>query len=182
MILIIDNGSSYISQLCNAVSEYELKRWSDTISMDGCDGVILSGRNKNDNEINVKNIGIVRYCYNNNIPLLGICYGAEILALALGGTIMKTDKVHGYYDIRINEKILVDKDVIRVFESHGYIISKIPQGFRSIAYSQNSKNEIIIKDNMIGVQFHPELTDDGLALIERFLMLVRKEYYSLARK
>src|SRR5439155_10572610 len=56
-----------------------------------CDKVILSGRRMNDREINIVNSRIIRQCFENNIPLLGICYGAEILALTLGGAIRKMD-------------------------------------------------------------------------------------------
>ena len=156
MILIVDNGSSYINQLCDSIIDYDLKRCDSITSIDGYNGVILSGRVKNDKSINVKNIEIVRYCYKNNIPLLGICYGSEILALALGGTIRRLkNRVHG--------------------ESHCYIISKVPHGFRSVAYSKNSKNEIITNGNIFGVQFHPELTDDGLILIENFLVIANRK-------
>src|SRR6266516_2129576 len=54
-----------------------------------CDKVILSGRRMNSREINIVNSNIIRQCFENNIPLLGICYGAEILALTLGGTVRK---------------------------------------------------------------------------------------------
>ena len=176
MILIVDNGSSYINQLCNSITDYDLKRCNSITSIDGYNGVILSGRVENDKSINVKNIEIVRYCYKNNIPLLGICYGSEILALALGGTIRRLkNRVHGYYNIMIEDNPLIDKDSMIVFESHSYIISKLPHGFRSIAYSKNSKNEVITNGNIFGVQFHPELTDDGLMLIENFLAMTNRK-------
>lgn len=176
MILIVDNGSSYINQLCNAIDGYELKRCNSIETIDGYDGVILSGRNKNDKNVNVKNIEIVRHCYKHNIPLLGICYGAEILALALGGTIRKLkNRIHGYYNITLDNNSLINRSIMRVFESHSYTIARLPQGFRSIAYSNDSRNEIITNDIIYGTQFHPELTDDGLMLIENFLMLVNRK-------
>lgn len=176
MILIVDNGSSYIKELCNAVGDYEVRRYNSITDINGYDGVILSGRAKNDKSTNVKNIGIVRYCYKHNIPLLGICYGAEILALALGGTIRRLEnRVHGFYNIKIENNPLIDKDRMLVFGSNSYIISTLPKGFRSVAYSSNSNNEIITENNIFGVQFHPELTEDGLALISNFLEIVKRK-------
>ncbi|RMF29645.1 MAG: glutamine amidotransferase, partial [Candidatus Nitrosothermus koennekii] len=132
--------------------------------------IILSGRVRNNKIVNVKNISIVRYCYLHNIPLLGICYGAEIIALALGGTIKRLDKkIHGLNDVIINDHKFIDKRRIRVFESHSYVISRLPKGFRSIGYSNNSRNEIITNGIIIGTQFHPELTEDGRELIANFL-------------
>ena len=49
----------------------------------------LSGRRKNDKKINEINSKVIKFCIKNNKKLLGICYGAEILALTLGGTIRK---------------------------------------------------------------------------------------------
>ena len=54
---------------------------------------ILSGRRKNEKMINKINSKIINHCVKNNVKLLGICYGAEILALTLGGTIRKTSFV-----------------------------------------------------------------------------------------
>ncbi len=176
MILIIDNGSSYIKELSNAIGiDYEQKKPFEIERVD-YDLVILSGRVKNDNNVNRENIKVIRYCYDKGIPLLGICYGAEILALALGGAIRRLDKrVEGYYRIAINKNHLIDKDSITVFKSHSYIITKLPSGFRSIGYSANSTNEIIIRDNMIGLQFHPEMSYDGRELLSNFIRLIKRK-------
>lgn len=171
--MLVDNGSSYIEELCESVGEYDLKRYDEVDSLD-YDAVILSGRVRNDKTMNVKNIEIVRRCYDMKIPLLGICYGAEITALALGGTIRRLDeKVYGMRSIYMLRNGLLDREEMRVFENHQYSISRIPPNFRSIAYSSTNKNEIITNSIIYATQFHPEMSDDGRALIKRFIDLSR---------
>ncbi len=70
---------------------YLHKRFSDVSREDlgQCDKVILSGRRKFSKEINAVNSSIIRCCDYNDKPLLGICYGAEIIALTLGGSIRR---------------------------------------------------------------------------------------------
>jgi GMP synthase (glutamine-hydrolysing) len=176
MILLVDNGSHYIKELSNTINvDHEVRKPYEVKELE-YDAVILSGRTKNDNITNRDNIKIVRHCNDNSIPLLGICYGAEILALALGGTIRRLEKrIEGYHEVIITKNPLIDKEKITVFKSHKYVISKLPEGFRSIGYSKNSNNEIIIRDNIIGLQFHPEMSNDGMELlsnlIERVLLL-----------
>ncbi len=170
MILLVDNGSLYIKELSSAINvEHEVRKPYEVKELE-YGAVILSGRTKNDNITNIENIKIVRHCNDNSIPLLGICYGAEILALALGGTIRRLEKrIEGYHEVIISKNPLIDKEKITVFKSHKYVISKLPEGFRSIGYSNNSNNEIIIRDNIIGLQFHPEMSNDGKELLSNLI-------------
>ena len=177
MILVIDNGSVYTSNILKAIDvDYTLKPYHADIDVARYNAIILSGRRSNDNAMNVINARIVRYCYNNSIPLLGICYGAEIMALALGGGIRRMkDKIHGMYEVIINShNPLIDKDRINVFESHSYYISRLPNRFRSIAYSSINENEIIMDYPLFGVQFHPEMSNDGKELISNFINLIKR--------
>ena len=70
--------------------EKQTPQYLNLNSLVNYDSFILSGRKKNEKRINEINSKIITYCIKNNIKLLGICYGAEILALTLGGTIRKT--------------------------------------------------------------------------------------------
>jgi GMP synthase (glutamine-hydrolysing) len=106
--------------------------------------------------------------------LLGICYGAEILSLTLGGTIRKlklTQKGNEIVKIK-RENSLITKE-IKVFESHGFEIAKLPDSLISIGESQNCKNEIIQYKgkSIFGTQFHPEMSSDGKGLIQNFCLL-----------
>lgn len=109
-----------------------------------------------------------------NKSLLGICYGAEILALTIGGTIRKMQTMQkGNSKIRtVHENPLCD-GTIEVYQSHNFEISQLEKSFTQIAKSESCNYEIIqYRDSKIfGTQFHPEMTQDGLGLIENFLLL-----------
>lgn len=123
------------------------------------------------NNVNSK---IIKHSIQEKKPLLGICYGAEILNLTLGGTIKKSNSIQkGSHEVIIFRKNVLCKDKIQVFESHNYEISKLGNSIECIAHSNSCSNEIInVKDsNVFGTQFHPEMTDDGKALIEKFCFL-----------
>ena len=136
-------------------------------SLQKYDSIILSGRRKNDKKINEVNSKIINFSIKNKKKLLGICYGAEILALTLGGTIRKTQSIQkGNEIIEILKDDLITKNSINVFERQ--IFSSSTKG-----KSNNCKYEIIKhKENLIfGTQFHPEMTPDGNNLIENFCSL-----------
>ncbi|GBL41547.1 GMP synthase [glutamine-hydrolyzing] [Nitrosarchaeum sp.] len=105
---------------------------------------------------------------------MGICYGAEILALTLGGTIRKLAfPQKGNEKIDIQRENLLSNDDLQVFESHGFEISKLPNILLVIGESKNCKFEIIQYDKkpIFGTQFHPEMSDDGKNLIQKFCSL-----------
>ncbi|GIT55705.1 MAG: hypothetical protein Ct9H300mP17_08640 [Candidatus Nitrosopelagicus sp.] len=85
--------------------------------------------------MNAKNSKIILHAVNEKKKLLGICYGAEILALALGGTIRKSSVIRGEQEIISRKKTLCDGKNI-VFESHSYEISKLGSSLDVIAESK----------------------------------------------
>ncbi len=95
MLLVVDNDSIYTKNLTdflnkkNIFFEKQNPQLLDLGSLENYDSVILSGRRTNEKKTNEINSKIVTYSIKNNMKLLGICYGAEILALTLGGTIRK---------------------------------------------------------------------------------------------
>ncbi|MGC1931276.1 MAG: gamma-glutamyl-gamma-aminobutyrate hydrolase family protein [Candidatus Nitrosopolaris sp.] len=142
------------------------------------DKVILSGRRMNNREINIVNSSIIRQCFENNIPLLGICYGAEILALTLGGTLRKMARpVQDTISITVsksNSLISAAKKTLLVYESHRYCVAKLPEGFESLASSLQCEHEVFShkEKKMFGTQFHPEKSGvDGLNILSKFLSI-----------
>lgn len=181
MLLVVDNMSSYWSDLIRCIdsigARHEVRRY-DRLDCDirDYDGIILSGRANNIKPMNVANMRLVRLAYENSKPLLGICYGAEIMALAFGGSIRRLgDRIAGEQTVNVRAtNPLTDKKTLRVLESHGYSIARLPEAFSVIADSGNCEFEMIAheKQRLFGTQFHPEASRDGLEIIANFAKLI----------
>ncbi len=89
MLLIVDNGSVYTQNLIDFLEEKKIlfekisPNELELKSLQKYDSFILSGRRKNEKKINQINSKVIMHSVQNNKKLLGICYGAEILALTL---------------------------------------------------------------------------------------------------
>jgi len=180
LLLVVDNGSIYTKNLTDFLNEKNIlfkeqtPQLLDLTSLENYDSIILSGRRKNEKKINEINSKIITYSIKNNTKLLGICYGAEILALTLGGTIRKTLSLQkGNETIKIFKENPISSDSLDVFESHGFEISKLPSALVPLADSKHCKYEIIQyeKKLIFGTQFHPEMSQNGHDLIEKFCLL-----------
>jgi len=180
LLLVVDNGSIYTQNLIDFLKNNNLKFKKITPyqlqinSLEKYDSFILSGRRKNEKKINEINSKIIQHSIKNNKKLLGICYGAEILSLTLGGTIKKlSSSQKGNEEVSIQIKNDLINDKIKVFESHGFEISKLPSSLISLGNSKNCKNEIIQYKgkSIFGTQFHPEMSPDGKDLIAKFCKL-----------
>ena len=180
MLLVVDNGSVYTKNLVYFLNEKKIpfeKQTSEHLNLENIqkyNSFILSGRRKNEKKTNQVNSKIVLHSIEHNKKLLGICYGAEILALTLGGTIRKTKSSQkGIENVKIFKENMICNNNLQVFESHGFEISKLPNQLISIGESDNCKYEIIQyeKKPIFGTQFHPEMSSDGYHLIEKFCSL-----------
>jgi len=180
LLLLVDNGSVYTKNIINFLSAK--KTPFTTLSYDDIvleklgkfQSFILSGRRKNNKDMNAINSKIISHAVLEDKPLLGICYGAEILALTVGGTIRKMQTMQkGNSKITTVHKNLLCDGTIEVYQSHNFEISQLGKSFIQIAKSESCKYEIIQYQNsrIFGTQFHPEMTQDGLGLIENFLLL-----------
>ena len=180
MLLVVDNGSIYTKNLTDFLNkkkilfEQQTPHFLDLKLLKNYDSIILSGRRRNDKKTNEINSKIIDYSIKNDLKLLGICYGTEILALTLGGTIRKTSSLQkGNEKIKISKNNLISNNSLNVFESHRFEISKLPSVLVPLAESKNCKYEIIQyeKKPIFGTQFHPEMSQDGHSLIEKFCSL-----------
>jgi GMP synthase (glutamine-hydrolysing) len=178
-VLVVDNGSPYVKDITLCLDKmgqaHDLKKYDAEFLLSNYQKIILSGRQKNKKEINSMNSKIIRTCFDNETPLLGICYGAEIIALTFGGSIHRTGPVHGFNRINIEKPTkLLEKVHCNVYESHSYAISHLPENFICIASSSSSKHEIICHNSkrIFGTQFHPEKSGEcGTELIRNFISL-----------
>jgi GMP synthase (glutamine-hydrolysing) len=178
-VLVVDNGSPYVKDIILCLHKiggsHTIKKYDEEFSLTRYVRVILSGRQKNEKQINAVNSKIIRTCFNNETPLLGICYGAEIIALTFGGSINKSGYVQGLNEIKIEKPIsLLKEQYCIVYESHSYVVSHLPENFVCVASSASSKHELFCHNykKIFGTQFHPEKSGEcGIDLIRNFVNL-----------
>jgi len=180
LLLVVDNGSVYTKNLIDFLTEKKIKfnykkHNHVTLSeIENFNSFILSGRRKNNQEMNALNSKIIQHAVSEEKNLLGICYGAEILALTIGGTVRKKNILEkGDKEITILKENPLCTGTIKVFESHNYEISRINNSLINLANSKNCLYEMIQlnNNNIFGTQFHPEMSSDGQAIIDVFVSL-----------
>ncbi len=180
-ILLIDNHTVLLQELEKAVSgEVTVKNWDEVTLSDanGFDLIILSGSRNffpiEGNEQKLFNeIDLVRQT---NVPLIGICYGCQIIARAFGASVEKMDTRHeGIMKITITapDSVFEGRKEFTVFEAHRFVISDLPPMLISMAESRHGIEMIKHKTLPIyGLQFHPEHEvnkNDGLVIFKNIL-------------
>jgi len=180
---VVDNFSPFtpsIIDILNSIEvENECKRVFDLYHWDCTqyDKIILSGRRKNNRDINVINSKIVKMCVNQNLPLLGICYGAEIIALTLGGSISRMNSIiQGQFPVSVvlANPLTGEKKILGVYESHSYRVACLPENFQKLASSSCCEYELFshTSKKIFGTQFHPEKSgQDGVQIISEFVKI-----------
>lgn len=178
--LLVDNGSLYTGRLHSALFDLgcDPDRASPAAAAAGklsaYDSFVLSGRRTNDKNTNKINSKIIAHAIATSMPLLGVCYGAEMIALSCGGTIRRMAAPRqGLYTVTPTGDDTICSSPISVFESHRYEISTLPSTLESIASSAECANEIIrvTGSSIYGTQFHPEMSSDGLGTLAMFSRL-----------
>ena len=189
-ILIVDFGSQFTQLIARRIRE--LGVFSKIVSHkkikindidDSIKGIILSGGPLNVYEI--KKYSFDKRIIKNEIPVLGICFGHQILAKLNGGKIKQSKhREFGLANIFRKKNSLLTKNffkgkkVIKVWMSHADQVSKLPKNFNVIASSYNSKFAIVEHKfkKLYGVQFHPEVThtENGKKIISNFIFLICK--------
>ena len=182
VILIIDFGSQYSRLIARRVRESNVyceiiqydTPW-DKISHLNPHGIILSGGPASVYEPDAPMAP--SWVYELKIPILGICYGLQVLAHQLGGKVSpSTMREYGnamlYQKSTENPLFSGLSETLNVWMSHGDQVLELPEGFDSLAYTQNS--EVAVMGNnagIIGLQFHPEVvhTLDGNKILQNFL-------------
>ncbi|MDD4178719.1 MAG: glutamine-hydrolyzing GMP synthase [Candidatus Margulisbacteria bacterium] len=118
--------------------------------------------------------------WKSGIPILGICYGTQLMAKDLGGSVKPGKKrEYGRTELFIDDQTDIfagfAKQII-CWMSHGDSIAKLPKGFKMLAHTQNTPLAAIgdHERKLYGVQFHPEVvhTDRGTEIIKNFVYVV----------
>ena len=141
------------------------------------DGIILSGGPASVYEDGAPTIDPTIFSL--GIPLLGICYGLQLMSHINGGQVVQGRKEYGPVKVELSlrgKEATITKNLLPKFTawmSHGDEIIKVPSGMKVFGTTKNMKFAIVgdVKKKMYGLQFHPEVehTDFGLELLRNFL-------------
>ncbi|WGS64780.1 glutamine-hydrolyzing GMP synthase [Marinitoga aeolica] len=180
-VVIIDYGSQYTQLLARRIRE--LGVYSEVIQYDDnppdeIGGIILSGGPKSVNDVDA--LPLPKWILNTKKPILGVCYGLQLLSKELGGKVEKTEiSEYGKTEIEISNDPIFDnipKNII-TWMSHGDSVVFLPKNSSVIAKTKNNIYAAIkFSNNIYGLQFHPEVkhTEFGDKIIENFLFKIAK--------
>ena len=188
-ILIIDFGSQVTKLIGRRIRELGVyseiippKEVTKITDFRSIKGVILSGGPSTVTKKEFQTIP--RKIFSKKIPILGICYGLQLIAKIFGGKIKSSTKRREFGRALIFKKSQSKltknffKSKTNVWMSHEDAVVKIPKKFKSVGSTKNSKLTIIenSKEKIYGVQFHPEVThtDNGKEIFKNFLFSICK--------
>ncbi|MBO8166864.1 MAG: glutamine-hydrolyzing GMP synthase [Kosmotoga sp.] len=178
-IVVVDYGSQYTQLIARRLRELEV--YSEVIhhtedtSLEDVVGVILSG---GPNSVTVEGApDLPNWFQKVKVPVMGICYGMQLLVKNFGGKVDKTEAAeYGRTEIRTLKCSSIFENVPRNFNvwmSHGDSVVNIPENFDVLAETENNiPAALCSKDKRIWtLQFHPEVrhTEHGMDIIENFL-------------
>jgi GMP synthase (glutamine-hydrolysing) len=183
-IFIVDFGGQYSQLIARRVRE--LRVYSELVAYDNAieiikknrpKGIIFSGSPYSISCMDKDPLLISQEIFSLGIPILGICYGMQLIAYLLGGNIGSNDKnEYGKTRIKLNtDSLLFEglKPVETCWMSHKDNVEKNPEGFNTIASTKNLEIAgIENKEKKIyGIQFHPEVihTPNGTEILKNFL-------------
>ena len=184
-IAVLDFGSQYTQVIARRIREakvlsriYPYNTQASALQESGAIGIVLSGGPAS---VLVKSAPLPDAgIFALGIPVLGICYGEQLMAHLLGGKVSKCAERefgHGTLNIATKGKLFEGlPDTLRVWNSHGDRLEKLPDGFEAIASTENSPYATIqdSQRGFYGMQFHPEVvhTEMGDEVIANFLFKI----------
>ena len=183
-ILILDFGSQYTQLIARVVREAnvfcEIIPFHKEIIYDASlKGIILSGSPFSVNEENAPMVDVKAMA--DKVPVLGVCYGAQLTAKLMGGVVAKSNKREygrASFNIIINDALVQDlPGNSQVWMSHSDTIKILPEGFELLGTTESIpvaafKSAHAAKHVIYGLQFHPEVyhTTEGKNIIKNFLV------------
>ncbi len=180
-ILILDFGSQYTQLIARRVRELnvycEIHPYNKIPEpFEGLKGVILSGSPCSVHDDDNPDIELSQFT---NVPLLGVCYGAQLMAQKEGGEVLPSD-IREYGRARLSEvdhhnalmkEVTLDS---QVWMSHGDTIAGLPENYTIIASTESVKVAAfkVNEEDRYGIQFHPEVTHsaEGKTILRNFVV------------
>ena len=182
-VLILDFGSQYTQVIARRIREANVfsEIVPHTISAKKVmgyrpKGIVLSG-----GPASVYGKGapkMDRKIFHLGIPILGICYGMQLLVKEFGGQVARgTRREYGRGILRRKRACPLLERLPRrleIWNSHGDRVTRLPRGFVSVATTENSPYAVVRKGDIYGLQFHPEVshTPKGQKILDNFLMKI----------
>jgi GMP synthase (glutamine-hydrolysing) len=182
-IAVLDFGSQYTQIIARRIREfqvfskiYHFSTPPEKLRADGVIGIILSGGPSSvfERKAPIPDRGI----FEMGVPVLGICYGLHLMGHLLGGKVVKgARREYGHGTLRVSRRGRLFAKLpkkLRVWNSHGDKLLRIPPGFLAIARTENSPYAVLedLKRDFYAIQFHPEVfhTERGVDIIRNFLI------------
>ena len=181
-IIVLDFGSQYSHLICRRIRDFSVcaELVPFDISLENLTklnpkGIILSGGPSSvyDSGAPIPDKKIFQL----NVPILGICYGHQIIVNNFGGKIKRANKEYGSSVLTIdsNSDILNGVgDSVRAWMSHGDEAEDVPEGFEIIGHTESSRSAAIAnkQKTVFGIQFHPEVvhTEKGTEILKNFVL------------
>ena len=189
-ILILDFGSQYTQLIARRVREAGVYSEIHSYEIDDQkikdfkpSAIILSGGPESVTSLN--GFRAPKLVFDIDVPVLGICYGMQTMAEQLGGKVANSNlREFGYAQIRARGHSDLLKDIqdetnseghglLNVWMSHGDQVESLPEGFKSIASTDNTSIAAMADETrkFYGLQFHPAVTHttQGSKILERFI-------------
>ena len=181
-IVVLDFGSQYSHLICRRIRDFSV--YAELVPFDislenltklNPKGIIFSG---GPSSVYASGAPIPdKKIFQLNVPILGICYGHQIIVNNFGGKIKRANKEYGSSVLTIdsNSDILNGiGDSVRAWMSHGDEAENVPEGFEIIGHTESSRSAAIAnkQKTVFGIQFHPEVvhTEKGTEILKNFVL------------
>ena len=183
VILILDFGSQYTQLIARRLRELGVKTIIDRGDLPAEEirssepiAIVLSGGPASVFESGALQVDPA--VFDLGVPVLGICYGMQLMARDLGGTVEPSDRrEYGLAELVVTDKASILEGTPQtqtVWMSHGDHVTELPEGFKVIASTDNAPIAAIADDErrFYGLQFHPEVTHthQGERILNRFVI------------
>src|SRR3989344_5322343 len=185
-IVVLDFGSQYSHLICRRIREFSV--YAELVPFDitveeltklNPKGIIFSG-----GPASVYNSGAPipeNKIFEMKLPILGICYGHQLIVNNYGGKVKRVNKEYGSSLLTIDDDSNLLSGLgksIRAWMSHGDEAEQIPKNFEVIGHTESAKAAAIanMEKSVYGIQFHPEVvhTEQGTEILKNFVLKICK--------